>query len=700
MKMKKSIAWKLSSLIIGVFLLLFISYSLVTNNYIHTQTVKDAENFSASNTEKVAAQLNEQFNKANNILRTTKAMFETLQAEGLLTSNEVLKVIERNIQDNPQTMGMAVILEKGVLPTNDVKNAQLVDGSGRFTPYLMRTDSGILTVKAQGLDTNGVGDWYLVPKNEMKPILQEPMEIDINGKKILVTTLAVPLVSKSGEFLGVLSTGLSMNFLGELVEKIKPDGGYASIITEDGMLIANSLKDEMNGTNMRDAIDWEPVKAALNKNKVTSLYVDSKTYEEKAYNTFAPLKIEGVPDVWSVQTVLPRSKILEPYSQIFLLTILSAIAMAVIMSTVTAWFIFRQIKPLARLQKSMEKAANGDLTEFVEQKYIKEDEIGKVTASYNHMLKETSRAISSVKEASLRLKDSSDRVHNAFEEVVASSQEVSVATEEIAQGASTQSKDAEETSERMENLADQINTLATLSGNMANLSRQTVESTEQGIHEVKMLHKHNLNANAMNEQVQKQMDALTGKISGINQVIVSIQEITAQTNLLALNASIEAARAGEHGKGFSVVADEVRKLAEQSSKETEVIKKTVQEILDETKSTVAVIERNVKSMENQSNSVTSTEQSFKSNWELTEQMNLSIKELTTNLKEMIVQKDYALLAIQNVSAVSEETAASAQQVSASSVSQQTELEQVADSTTQMNNIVNELDEIVRRFNVN
>ena len=183
----------------------------------------------------------------------------------------------------------------------------------------------------------------------------------------------------------------------------------------------------------------------------------------------------------------------------------------------------------------------------------------------------------------------------------------------------------------------------------------------------------------------------------IGKIVKVISSIADQTNLLALNAAIEAARAGEMGKGFAVVADEVRKLAEQSMNATREIAVIIKNTQDQTASAVEKAAMTESILKSQNDAVLSTIDIFKSIMGSLETLSVQVDQIMSRISEMEDNKEQAINSIQNISAVSEETAASSVGVTASTQEQLASIEELSRNAEELENSAKELQHSIARF---
>ncbi|MDD5937078.1 MAG: methyl-accepting chemotaxis protein, partial [Clostridiales bacterium] len=398
-----------------------------------------------------------------------------------------------------------------------------------------------------------------------------------------------------------------------------------------------------------------------------------------------------------ISSLVPMDNVMEQANQIRVFTVIIVLLASAIACLIGFRIANSMGRTIRQLLKQIQHVTEGDMTVKFTSK--KKDEFGLLADQLNQMVEHTKSLIGKIKETASSLSSAAQDVTTASMEFVSSAESVKTATSEIEAGIVSQAEDSVKSTEQMDALSQKIQLVHNNAQIIHEIADKTQESVKKGNDNLKQIHKKTEITTESTEEFIRNVSVLEQKSKAIGSIVTVINEISEQTNLLSLNASIEVARAGEAGRGFGVVAQEIRKLAEQTMASAKKIDDIILDIVNETDRTATVAKQAEVYVKEQQEIVLQTEESFDVMNKQVDVLSEQLDGILKNLIDMEGMRTKTLDSISDISAISEETAASSSVLSDSASRQ---FDVVTNLTTMAGNLSNyakELENCVEEFHI-
>lgn len=325
---------------------------------------------------------------------------------------------------------------------------------------------------------------------------------------------------------------------------------------------------------------------------------------------------------------------------------------------------------IASVQKSIKKF-DGTLSHITEGEImIKADtndgnEFDVFGRSLNKMTDKLSQVIGNVKEYGIELQRSGAELAEMSRSSEETSGNIDAAVSDIALGATNQAGDVETSTNEIVNLGELMDTMDTDIAELDETSVNMKQASDEAVMILGELSRSNGNMTDGIHKIASQITKTNESVKEIEEAAALISSIADQTNLLSLNASIEAARAGEAGRGFAVVASEIQQLADQSNKSADSIFGIISNLINEFKETLDIMTEVETATSEQNDKLSETQKQFA----IVKEGIAQSRDKTAVIKGAIVECNKVRGTVSeimlNLSAISEENAASATETAAS-----------------------------------
>lgn len=465
--------------------------------------------------------------------------------------------------------------------------------------------------------------------------------------------------------LAYITDNHSQNILQEYCEYVKRntnleltvflgDTRYAtSILDSSGKpLVGTKASDAVINTVINNGMEMHASNIIINGNKYYGYYVPIKDSDSKVIGmAFSGQLASYVEDI-VFKTTLPliiTSTVL----------ILAAAIVSIIISRMYGNII-------TSVTKHLQELSDGNLAFDIKESMCRRgDEFGLLASGIRSLRDILRKFASDIQECSAGLNTSANNIDEMSENFAQSTGQIAQTMDEVGRAVVNLAEEVQTCCKETDDIGDDIDVIVPQISDLRNAmthTQATSASTRDTIQSLSAANDTSINAVS---DIVEQINATGRAVDDINGIINALNDITSQINLLSLNASIEAARAGEAGRGFAVVADEIRNLADQSASSNNDIVNIISNLTTESARTIQLAAKVKTAIENEHENLIKTDKDFDIIADNISTIESAVNTVSNKTDSLNVSKASVVDSMSNLSAISEENAASAQEVTAS-----------------------------------
>ena len=373
-----------------------------------------------------------------------------------------------------------------------------------------------------------------------------------------------------------------------------------------------------------------------------------------------------------------------------------ALVLTVVYLIILIWLARIIRKPIAKTAADIENIANGNISNEISgsSQIAETDKL--ITASrilkekLNDIVSGVNEHVLNLQQDTASLKERADFCNDGTKQISQAMEELSVTAVTLAENVQDVNAKSLEMGNAITDIDGDVQVLSDNSNHMDKANEDAAKSIET------VLDSSN-RSSAIVEKITNQIEETNQAISSINEAVDLIMDITGQTSLLSLNASIEAARAGQAGRGFAVVADEIKKLSEQSAQGADAIKQVADNIFEKSNESVALVNKVRELIGKEQEDISVTKESFEILSKTINDNLVAVSHISEKTKQLDTIKQAIIGNINDLSAISEENAASNQEVSANITNIAESIDEMNTATGHVRQISGKLAELMDYF---